>query len=82
MIQKYVADLARQMQIPLSSVTIVDDSSIKNLDSRLLKISSGEHTSFVLLQQKDLDGFQSADCDLPKTTVQTAMVRLLMQIEL
>ena len=82
MIQKYVADLARQMQIPLSSVTIVDDSSIKNLDSRLLKISSGEHTSFVLLQQKDLDGFHSADCDLLKTMVQTAMVRLLMQIEL
>ena len=45
MIEKYIADLARQMQIPLSSVTIVDDSSAKNLDSRLLKLSSGEHTS-------------------------------------
>ena len=77
---EYVFDLAKQMQIPLTSVTIVDDSSTKNLDGRLLKLSSGRHTSFVLLQQKDWDGFNPDESNLLKMKVQTALERLQIQL--
>ena len=77
---EYVLDLAKQMQIPLTSVTIVDDSSTKNLDGRLLKLSSGGHTSFVLLQQKDWDEFHPDESNLLKMKVQTALERLQIQL--
>lgn len=81
MINYYIVDLAKKMQIPLSTVTVIDDSSAKNIDSRLLKLSSGEHSTFVLLQQKDLDGFHPSDSTLVKTKVQMALERLSIQIE-
>jgi hypothetical protein len=81
MIHYYIADLAKQMQIPLASVTVEDDGSAINRDSRRLKLSSGESTTFVSLMQTDLIEFHLSENRLLKLKIQTALERLLIQIE-
>ena len=54
MINKYVTDLAKQMGIKLSHVSIHDEATFSNSNRRSLKILSGGRLVFVPIRSEEL----------------------------
>lgn len=82
MIKKYVADLAGQMGIKISKVTIKEKPPTGSLDAYSLEISSKDkmvseriHISEIL----NLDNGQK--CDLLEIKVRSALLRLKMMMD-
>jgi hypothetical protein len=78
MIEKYVSDLAANMKVPLTEVSIEDVNLIpRNPSVHLLKLWYGGHISTTLLWQEDMDRLRSnLDCDLVETKVKMALKKL------
>jgi hypothetical protein len=78
MIENYVSDLAAEMKIPVTEVSIQNVSPIAGYcDAHLLKLWYGGHISTTLVWKLDLDRLQSGlDCDLLETKVRMALKKL------
>ena len=59
MIQKYAADLAAQMGMKLSRVSVDEGQEVGCLDAYLLHLTSGRQLVSALVYQSDLDELKS-----------------------
>jgi hypothetical protein len=59
MIQEYVADLAAQMMIKLSRVSVVDGKLLGCRDSNLLQLYSDGHMESALIYRQELEDLQN-----------------------
>ena len=59
MIQEYAADLAAQMGIKLSRVSVVDGKLLGCRDSNLLQLYSGDNMESALIYQQELGDLQN-----------------------
>ena len=59
MIQEYAADLAAQMGIKLSRVSVVDGKLLGCRDSNLLQLYSGGNMESALIYQQELGDLQN-----------------------
>lgn len=82
MIQGYVADLAGQMGIQLTRVTIVEGRDVGCVDVHLLVLGSGEQTVSALVYQPELDILHSGSpCDRLEVKLRKALSRLKILLE-
>lgn len=82
MIRDYAKDLATQMGIQLSDVSLVDGHDVGCRDLSLLKLSAEGHLSKTLVHRSDLDGLQSGNfCDRLELKIRTALRHLKMLLE-
>jgi hypothetical protein len=82
MIQEYVADLAAQMGIKLSRVSVVDGTLLGCRDSNLLQFYSNGHMESALIYRQELEDLQNGVMR-PKleTRIRTALSSLKMLSE-
>jgi hypothetical protein len=77
MIQEYVTDLAVQMGLYDTSVTVVDGSFAGVADTHLLRLRSHDHLVNALLYQADIDSLTSGNnCDRLEVRIRSALSRL------
>jgi hypothetical protein len=82
MIQEHAADLAAQLGIRLSRVSIIEGRKVGCLDVHLLHLCADEHLVSTLVFQSELDELQSgACCDRLETKIREALSRLQMLLE-
>ena len=62
MIQEYVHDIAVQMKIHVSQLTLVEGRDVGCLDVHLLKLSSDGHQQNALVYQYELDKIKTGEC--------------------
>ncbi len=81
MIREYTADIAKQMKIKLSDISIVAGEAVGCLDVHLLKLSSGEFVSCVLVHKLDMDDLQRGlSCERLEIKIRTALERLQLML--
>jgi hypothetical protein len=79
MIREYVADLALQMGIRVSQVSLVEGRTVGCLDVHLLNLASDGQRASTLVYQSELDDLQSGSCcERLETKVRSALARLQM----
>lgn len=77
MIQAYVGDIAAQMGIVLSKITVVDGRDVGCLSVHLLHISSSGRQVSALVHQSELDDlFLYTVCDRLEVKIRSALSRL------
>jgi translation initiation factor 6 (eIF-6) len=82
MIQEYVADLATQLGIKLSRVSIIEGRKVGCLDVHLLHLCANGHLVSTLVYQSELDGLQTgASCERLETKIRAALSRLQILLE-
>jgi hypothetical protein len=74
MIEDYVVDLASQMGIKLSSVTLTEGKALGCLDAHQLDIAFEEHVVGVLIHQSELNDIQNSY--LLELKIKSALERL------
>ena len=62
MIQEYVHDIAVQMKIQLSQLSLVEARDVGCLDVHLLQLSSDGHQQSALVYQSELEKIQTGAC--------------------
>jgi hypothetical protein len=62
MIQVYVHDIAIQMKIHLSQLSLVEARDVGCLDVHLLKLTSDGHQQSALVYQSELDKIETGEC--------------------
>jgi len=62
MIQEYVQDIAVQMKVHLSQLSLVEGRDVGCLDVHLLKLSSDGHQQSALVYQSELDKIGTGAC--------------------
>jgi hypothetical protein len=82
MIQDYATDLAEQMGIKLSRVSVVDGKLLGCRDSNLLQLYSGGNMESALIYQQELEDLQNG-VRHPRleTRIRTALSRLKLLSE-
>jgi hypothetical protein len=58
MIKDYVHDIAAQMKIPLSQLSVVEGCNVGCIDVHLLNLTSNGHQQMALVYQFELDKIQ------------------------
>lgn len=82
MIQEYVVDLAAQMGIKLSRVSMVEGRRVGCLDVHLLNLAADGQRVSTLVYQSELDGLQSGSgCERLELKIRSALSRLQMLLE-
>jgi hypothetical protein len=82
MIQEFAADLAAQIGIKLSRVTVVDGRRVGCLDVHLLHLVAHSHKVSVLVYQSELDELQGGSCfERLELKLRAALSRLQMLLE-
>lgn len=82
MIQEYAADLATQMGIKLSRVSMIEGRRVGCLDMHLLNLVVDGHRVSTLVYQSELDDLQNgACCDRLETKIRAALSRLQILME-
>lgn len=82
MIQKYVTEVADQMGIPLSSVSVIEGRDIGYFDVYLLHLGIEEQLVSTLVHQPELDKLQSGSCcEQLETKIRSALSRLQTLLE-
>ncbi len=82
MIKEYTTDLAKQMNIPLSKVTIDDGSTLGCLGVHLLNVYYGGKVASTLIFQSELDNFLNCIySDRLELNVRSALERLQKLVE-
>ena len=77
MIHKYVYDLARQMGISLTRMTVVDGRSVGCLGVHLLHFGTSGKLVSALVHQSDLDDLKNdICCDRLELKIRVALSRL------
>ena len=78
MIQYYVQDIAVQMKIQLSQLSLVEGRNVGCLDVHLLKFSSNGHQQNALVYQSELDKIQTGECcERLESRIRSALSRML-----
>lgn len=81
--EKYISDLASQMGIELSSISLVERVSGGRLDTHSLMMSSKGCNVSTILYQTDLELMKSgSSCDRLELRIQQALSRLQFMLEL
>ena len=79
MIQKYVRDIAAQMKIQLSQVSVIEGRKVGCLDVHLLNVTSDGRLVSVLVYQSELDKLQIGErCDKLESRIRSALSGLLV----
>lgn len=82
MINDYAADLAVQMGMKLSKVTITEGMPLGCTDSNLLELTSKGKTTNALIHSIELENLKNGACnDLLELKVSSALDRLKMLLE-
>jgi hypothetical protein len=82
MIEEYAANLAAQMGIELSRVTVVEGKLVGCRDSHLLQLVSGGRTESALIYQLDLENLQHGINKIRlETRLKAALSRLQRSLE-
>jgi hypothetical protein len=77
MIQEFVTDLAAQMGMKLSRVSVDEGREVGCMDAYLLKLSSGRQMVSALVFQSEMDNLQSGTaCERLDTKIRAALSRL------
>jgi hypothetical protein len=81
MIQDYAKDIAAQMGIQLSRVSIFAGHKVGCIDVHLLNLSSNGKTVSAMVNQSDLDNLQNGtDYDHLEMKVRAALCRLKLML--
>lgn len=79
MIDEYAADLAAQMGIKLSEISLVEGRDLGCLDVHLLNLAADGHLVSASVYQSELDTLQSgAGCERLELKIRSALLRLQM----
>jgi translation initiation factor 6 (eIF-6) len=79
MIQEYAADLAAQMGIKLSRISVMEGRNVGCLDAYLLHLGTNGRLVSALVYQSELDNLKSGfDCDQLEVKIRAALSRLNM----
>lgn len=82
MIEEYAADLAAQLGIELSLISVVDGKLLGCRDSHLLKLVLDGRTESVLIYQMDLDDLQRGiSNNRLETRLKVSLLRLQQPLE-
>ncbi len=82
MIREYVADLAAQMRMQLSRVSLVEGRKVGCLDMHLLNLVADGHLVSTLVYQTELDELQNGfPCPRLEMKIRSALSRLQMLLE-
>ena len=82
MIQDYVHDIAAQMKIQLSQLSVVDGCNVGCLDVHLLNLTSNGHQQSALVYQSELDKIQIGECcERLELRIRSALSHLQMKQE-
>ena len=82
MIQEFTTDLAAQMGIQLSRVSVVEGRQVGCLDVYLLSLAADDHLVSTLIYQSELDHLQNgSDTGQLETKIRSALERLRIQME-
>ena len=82
MIQDYVQDLAAQMCIVLTTVSVVEGETAGCLDVCLLHLSAKGHLVNALVYQSDIENLQNGGCcDRLELRIRAALSRLKILLE-
>jgi hypothetical protein len=74
LIQEYVRDIAAQMKIQVSKVSVVEGRKVGCLDVHLLNVTSGDRLVSVLVYQSELDKLQIGErCERLESRIRTAL---------
>jgi len=83
MINKYASNLAEQMGISLSRVTVIDGKLLGCRDSHLLQLHSDGHVESALIFQRELEDLHNGIChDRLETRLRVTLSRLKIQLGL
>ena len=78
MIQEYVTDIAAQMGIKLSRVSIVEGRRVGCLDVHLLNLVADGQRVSTLVYQSELDKIQTGECcERLESRIRSALSRML-----
>jgi len=81
-IEKHTYDVATQMGIKLSRVSIVEGRRVGCADVHLLNLAAGGQRVSTLVYQSELDELQSSvSCERLEMKIRTALLRLQMLLE-
>jgi len=82
LIQEYVLDIAAQMKIQLSRVSVVEGRKVGCLDVHLLNVTSNGRLVSVLVYQSELDKLQIGDrCERLESRIRSALSGLQVSQE-
>ena len=82
MIEEYVTDIAAQMGIVLSKVTLTEGRSLGCLDSSILSMESGNKIVGEFVHQFDLQSLESGSGgEMLELKIRAALVRLRIMLE-
>ena len=82
MIQEFAADIAKQMGIQLSHVSVVEGRQVGCLDVYLLSLAADDHLVSTLIYQSELDHLQAGtDSGQLEEKIRAALERLQMLLE-
>jgi hypothetical protein len=74
LIHNYVYDIAAQMKIQLSQVSVIEGRNVGCLDVHLLNVTSNSHLVSVLVYQSELDKLQIGErCERLETRIRSAL---------
>ena len=77
MIRDYASDIASQMKVQLSNVTVIEGRKLDCFDAHLLKLDTDDQQISLLLYQSELDELQSNFVsDRLEQRIRTALSRL------
>ena len=82
MIHEYAQDLATQMCIELTTVSVVDGEAAGCLDVYLLHLSTKSHLVNALVYQSDIENLQNGGCcDRLELRIRAALSHLKLLLE-
>jgi hypothetical protein len=82
MIQDYVHDIAAQMKIQLSQLSVVEGCNVGCLDVHLLNFTSNGNQQSALVYQSEMDKIQVGECcDRLELRIRSSLSHLQMKSE-
>lgn len=82
MVIEYVTDIARQMGLELSRVTLSKGQTFGCLDARLLSLCAQDRLVIETVHKSELDSLQSGVCgDSLELKIKSALTRLKMLLD-
>lgn len=82
MIQEYVVNLAAQMEIPLSKISVVKGRDVGSFSVHLLNLSTDNHLVSALVNQSEMEALQNdSNCERLELKIRDALSRLQLKLE-
>jgi hypothetical protein len=82
MIQDYVHDIAAQMKIPLSQLSLIEGCNVGCIDIHLLNLTSNGRQQSALVYQSELDKIQIGEsCDRLELRIRSSLSHLQLKQE-